>query len=146
MQICPHCETTLSNFEVAQGYKDIKDISVYVKFKVTGNPVIPAKAGTLSNDNGKNQKAINKIEGGDTYFLAWTTTPWTLPGNVALAVGKDIDYVKVKVTGNPVIPAKAGIQGQTTDIERGDTLDSRVRGNDKKSFLTDFQSQFGSNL
>ena len=125
MQICPHCETTLSNFEVAQGYKDIKDISVYVKFKVTGNPVIPAKAGILSNDNGKNQKAINKIEGGDTYFLAWTTTPWTLPGNVALAVGKDIGYVKV--TGNPVIPAKAGIHGQVFYILAKERLASTFK-------------------
>jgi isoleucyl-tRNA synthetase len=71
MQICPHCETTLSNFEVAQGYKDIKDISVYVKFE-------------LADESG-------------TFLLAWTTTPWTLPGNVALAVGKDIEYVKVKI-------------------------------------------------
>ena len=76
MQICPHCETTLSNFEVAQGYKDIKDVSVYVKFELADEPC--------------------------TYFLAWTTTPWTLPGNVALAVGKDIDYVKVKVK---IVPA-----------------------------------------
>ena len=56
MHICPHCETTLSNFEVNQGYKDITDISVYIKFAVLGE------------DN--------------TYFLVWTTTPWTLPGNV----------------------------------------------------------------
>jgi len=69
MQICPHCETTLSNFEVAQGYKDIKDISVYVKFELVDEP--------------------------GTFLLAWTTTPWTLPGNVALAVGKDVEYVEV---------------------------------------------------
>jgi len=69
MHLCPRCETTLSNFEVAQGYKDIKDISVYVKFELVDEP--------------------------GTYFLAWTTTPWTLPGNVALAVGKDIEYVTV---------------------------------------------------
>lgn len=67
MHLCPRCETTLSNFEVAQGYKDIKDISVYVKFELVDEP--------------------------GTYLLAWTTTPWTLPGNVALAVGKDIEYV-----------------------------------------------------
>ena len=73
MNLCPHCETTLSNFEVAQGYKDITDISVYAKFELTG--------------------------GHKTYLLAWTTTPWTLPGNVALAVGAHIDYVKVKIEG-----------------------------------------------
>lgn len=70
MHICPHCGTTLSNFEVAQGYKDIKDISVTAKFE-------------LSDNSG-------------TYVLAWTTTPWTLPGNVALAVGDNIHYVKIK--------------------------------------------------
>jgi len=70
MHICPRCATTLSNFEVAQGYKEIEDISATVKFKLTEEP--------------------------DTYVLAWTTTPWTLPGNVALAVGEKIDYVKIK--------------------------------------------------
>ncbi len=69
MHICPRCETTLSQQEVAEGYKDVKDISVTVKFKVTN----PEKLGLT----------------GDVYLLSWTTTPWTLPGNVALAVGKE---------------------------------------------------------
>lgn len=83
MHLCPRCETTLSNFEVNQGYKDITDISVTVKFAVTGEP--------------------------NTYFLAWTTTPWTLPGNVALAVGPEVDYVKIKVmpAGENYILAKS---------------------------------------
>jgi isoleucyl-tRNA synthetase len=68
---CPRCGTPLSSHEVALGYKDVKEDSVYIAFKL------------------KNQK--------EAYILAWTTTPWTLPGNVALAVGKDIDYVKVKL-------------------------------------------------
>jgi isoleucyl-tRNA synthetase len=72
MHVCPRCETTLSQGEVAEGYKDVKDLSATVKFKVK-NP---------ANGLPKN-----------TYFLAWTTTPWTLPGNVALAVGKNINYV-----------------------------------------------------
>ena len=71
MHLCPRCETTLSNFEVAQGYKDVTDISVMAKFEVVGEK--------------------------NTYFLAWTTTPWTLPGNVALAVNPEVDYVKIKV-------------------------------------------------
>ncbi|MEK7463660.1 MAG: class I tRNA ligase family protein [Patescibacteria group bacterium] len=71
MNLCPRCETTLSNFEVSQGYKDITDISVYVKFKLSDAP--------------------------DTFFLAWTTTPWTLPGNVALAINPEIEYVKIKI-------------------------------------------------
>ena len=72
MHICPRCETTLSQQEVSEGYKDVKDISVTVKFKIKN----PEKIG-LS---------------GDVYLLAWTTTPWTLPGNVALAVGEDVEY------------------------------------------------------
>ncbi|MCK5590868.1 MAG: class I tRNA ligase family protein, partial [Candidatus Pacebacteria bacterium] len=70
MHVCPRCETTLSNNEVAEGYKDIKDISVTAKFELVDEP--------------------------GTFVLAWTTTPWTLPGNVALAVGEDIEYVKVQ--------------------------------------------------
>jgi isoleucyl-tRNA synthetase len=65
---CPRCGTALSSHEVAQGYKDVKDSSIYVKFKV------------------KNE---------DKYILVWTTTPWTLPSNVALAVNKSYDYVEV---------------------------------------------------
>lgn len=80
MHLCPHCETTLSNFEVSQGYKDITDISVYVKIKI------------LDEEN--------------TFVLAWTTTPWTLPGNVALAVNPDFDYVKAKKDGQDFIVLK----------------------------------------
>jgi hypothetical protein len=69
MHICPRCETTLSQQEVSEGYKDVKDIAVTVKFKLKH----PEKIGLTGN----------------VYMLAWTTTPWTLPGNVALAVGKD---------------------------------------------------------
>src|SRR4030065_47729 len=71
MHICTRCETTLSQSEVAEGYRDIKDLSVIAKFE-------------LENKTG-------------TFVLAWTTTPWTLIGNVALAVGNDIDYVKLDV-------------------------------------------------
>ena len=80
---CPRCETPISNFEVAMdnSYQDVTEESVYVKFKVRDEE--------------------------NTYFLAWTTTPWTLPGNVALAVGNDIDYVKAKIGNNIFIAAKA---------------------------------------
>lgn len=76
MHVCPRCETTLSNFEVTLGYKDITDISVYVKFEL---------------DETKYQ---------NTFMIAWTTTPWTLPGNVALALNKDAAYVSFKMEGN----------------------------------------------
>jgi len=82
---CPRCETPLSSHEVAQGYEDVKDPSVYVIFKI--------KAG----------------QGFDGYsFLVWTTTPWTLISNVALAVGGNITYVKLRIkdTGEQIILAK----------------------------------------
>ncbi len=80
MHICPRCETTLSQGEVADGYKTIKDLSVTVKFELVSAP--------------------------KTFILAWTTTPWTLPGNVALAVGAAIEYVKVKSGEEMFILAK----------------------------------------
>ena len=66
---CPRCGTPLSSHEVAQGYKNVKERSATVRFKVKGE---------------------------DAYFLAWTTTPWTLPSNIGLCVNADLDYVKVK--------------------------------------------------
>ena len=77
---CPRCGTALSSHEVAQGYKDVKDATAIVKFKVKGEE--------------------NK------YILAWTTTPWTLPSNVALAVNKAYDYVEITQNGENFILAK----------------------------------------
>lgn len=82
MHVCPRCETTLSNNEVAGEYKDIKDISITAKFELEDEPAQGGQA--------------------KTYVLAWTTTPWTLPGNVALAVGEDIDYLKMTVETSEV--------------------------------------------
>jgi len=79
MHICPHCVTPLSNFEVTQGYKDIKDISVTAKFKIVDNEE-------------KHRILGEKLTGANLYILAWTTTPWTLPGNVLLAVNREVDY------------------------------------------------------
>ncbi len=80
MHLCPRCGTTLSNFEVNQGYKDITDISVYVKLELEDEP--------------------------GTYLLVWTTTPWTLPGNMAAAIHKDVTYIKVKTDAGNLILAK----------------------------------------
>lgn len=81
---CPRCGTALSSHEVALGYKSVPDKAVYLKFKV------------------KNQD--------NTYILSWTTTPWTLPGNVALAVAPDIMYEKVKVKNEFLILASARVK------------------------------------
>ena len=78
---CPRCGTALSSHEVAQGYKDVKETSVIAKFKVEGK------------DN--------------EYFLAWTTTPWTLPSNVALTVNADETYTRVKYQDYVAIMAEA---------------------------------------
>ena len=67
---CPRCATPLSNFEANQGYVEVVDPAITIKFKAADEE--------------------------NTYFLAWTTTPWTLPSNLALAVGPNIDYLKVK--------------------------------------------------
>ncbi len=80
MHICPRCETTLSNFEVTQEYKEIKDISATAKFELEDDP--------------------------GTFVLAWTTTPWTLPGNVALAVNPGVDYIKVRIGNEFYVLAK----------------------------------------
>ncbi len=71
MPYCPRCGTALSSHEVAQGYKDVKDLTCVAKFKVVGKE--------------------------NTYILAWTTTPWTLPSNLALCVNKAYDYAEYKV-------------------------------------------------
>ena len=79
MPYCPRCGTALSSHEVAQGYKDVKDLTCIAKFKIVGEE--------------------NK------YFLAWTTTPWTLPSNLALCVNKSYTYAEVKVNvGNEEEP------------------------------------------
>ncbi|MDO8492448.1 MAG: class I tRNA ligase family protein, partial [bacterium] len=82
MHLCPRCGTTLSNFEVNQGYKDIIDISVTVKFE-------------LHDTNQRINTNDTNEEKEKTYLLAWTTTPWTLPGNFALAINPEIEYVKI---------------------------------------------------
>ncbi len=85
MHICTRCETTLSQQEVAEGYKDIKDLSAIAKFELADEP--------------------------GTFVLAWTTTPWTLIGNVALAVGESIKYQVLSIRGEAAkyIIAKARI-------------------------------------
>ena len=98
---CPRCGTTLSSHELAQGYQDDKDLSVTAKFKVIGQV--------------------------DTFILAWTTTPWTLPGNVALAVGNKIEYVLVQTdTGKlwmaKILADKVAPGGQILETKLGSEL------------------------
>ena len=80
MPYCPRCGTALSSHEVAQGYKDVKDLTCVAKFKVVGE------------DN--------------KYILAWTTTPWTLPSNLALCINKAYTYIEAKVGDEILVLAK----------------------------------------
>ncbi len=104
----PKSETVLSSHELALGYKEVQDPSVYVRFK---------------------------LKGAEESILVWTTTPWTLISNVALCVGRDIDYVRVKntVTGELLILAKSRIQVLQEKNEEGESLwqiVSELKGSD----------------
>ena len=95
---CPRCGTALASHEVAQGYKDVKEKSVFVKFKVKGE------------DN--------------KYFLAWTTTPWTLPSNVALCMNAKEDYAEIVSGGEHYILANALVSSlfeeyETVSVKKG---------------------------
>src|SRR3989344_8720176 len=82
---CSRCGTSLSNFEVNQGYKDTEDPSVYVKFEIRNSKSETPKQNKFATGQANSK---SQIQNSKTYFLVWTTTPWTLPANTALAVGK----------------------------------------------------------
>ncbi len=84
---CPRCQTILSSHELAQGYKRIKEPAIYVKFQVVKDSML-------------------QTDSFPTYLLVWTTTPWTLPGNVGIAVNPKIDYVLAKTEKEAYILAK----------------------------------------
>jgi isoleucyl-tRNA synthetase len=109
---CPRCGTSLSDHEVAQGYQeDTPDPSVYIKFRLT-----PESRAKLAQHVPGNEP---------TYFLAWTTTPWTLPGNTALAVDPEAEYAVVAVGGERLVLASA-LVGASLDDETG--VIGRVEG------------------
>jgi isoleucyl-tRNA synthetase len=103
---CPRCETSLSSHEVALGYEDVKDQSVYVKFKLKHQQRV-----LHDRDGGTSYNLFDRqLQGIEVYFLVWTTTPWTLPSNVALAVHKDVEYVIVESKGEDLILSKAALE------------------------------------
>ncbi|MDD2483111.1 MAG: isoleucine--tRNA ligase [Candidatus Shapirobacteria bacterium] len=89
---CPRCSTPLSNFEIAMdnSYKDVEDPAISIKFKLKDR---------------------------DAFILAWTTTPWTLPGNLALAINKDEDYVEININNENIILAKARLESVLANQE-----------------------------
>lgn len=114
MHICPRCETTLAQSEVAEGYTDIKDLSVTTAFPLVDEP--------------------------STSVLAWTTTPWTLPGNVALAVGSAVTYSVVESDGKKYILAKERIEDVFKD--KNHSVVSEIKGSELvgKSYIPPFDS------
>jgi len=110
---CPRCETTLSSHEVAQGYEEIVDDSVYLELPVTG---------------------------GEEKLLVWTTTPWTLPGNVAVAVSPTASYARVLADGGPLLLAEArvravlGESAEVLELMTGVQLAERFRSYDGPIF------------
>ena len=100
---CPRCGTPLSSHEVAQGYKDVKERSAMVKFKVKDE---------------------------DAYFLAWTTTPWTLPSNLGLCVNPEVDYVKIDVAGTVYYLAEALVETVFEGVEGERKVLASCKGKD----------------
>ena len=96
----PRIGATLSSHEVALGYQEVEDPSIFVRFRVAGEE--------------------------NTSFLVWTTTPWTLPSNLALAVHPEVDYAFVRTGGETLILAEALLAGVLQDVEH--TIEKRVKG------------------
>jgi isoleucyl-tRNA synthetase len=124
MHICPRCETVLSNFEVNQGYADVTDISVFVTFPLLSGPHAGAK------------------------MIAWTTTPWTLPGNVLLAIKGDLEYAVVEFEGADYLVAQelvpAVFKGKEFTI-KSKVLGSKLVGSTYQPlfpFFADHQNSF----
>jgi isoleucyl-tRNA synthetase len=99
MPYCPRCSTSLSNFEVGLGYADKTDQSITLKFEIIDEP--------------------------GTYFLVWTTTPWTLPGNLALTVGKGIDYVVVQSGDQKYILAESRLEAYAAELGKYQILEKK---------------------
>ncbi len=117
VQWCTRCGTALSSHELAQGYQTVTENSVYMKFRLAAG-----------------QKIGSYALPGDAYILSWTTTPWTLPGNVALAVGENVHYAVVRsastegycILAKELVPAV--FKGQPFDIVRDNILGKDLVG------------------
>lgn len=113
LMYCSRCETPVSNFEVAMdnSYKDVTENSVFVKFKLQPR-----------------QRIVDFLTDDNTFAIAWTTTPWTLPGNTALNIGPDITYVLVEQNGAHYLLAKDRLEIlDTRPLEEGGQGDYEIK-------------------
>ena len=106
---CPRCGTALSSHEVALGYREVEDLSAYVKFRVT-------------------EPSRGPVQEGDS-LLVWTTTPWTLISNAAVAIGAEIEYVRAKANGGEEVVLLAAERVEHVLGEDAEILD-RIKGSD----------------
>ena len=124
MPYCPRCATPLSNFETAQGYQDVQDPAITVRFRAT-----PAAQRQLGAEL-------------PVYFLAWTTTPWTLPSNLALAVGPEIDYVRLRHGDAEYVLARERLAAYEKEFGTGEVVEtlpgSRLEGLDYEPLFAYF--------
>ncbi len=112
---CPHCETVVAQGSLEVEYQDDTDTSVYVLFKI--------------DSKASNPKGTEVIDG-DTYLLAWTTTPWTLPSNMAIAANPKVLYVKARFGDKNVILAKDRFQAIVDALDQSAIVESEFYGNE----------------
>lgn len=109
---CPRCSTVLSNHELnLGGYKDVHDPAITIKFKVNG----VVKGSEADKGLSSLPGGVSGVADGKTFLLAWTTTPWTLPSNLGLTMGPDVDYVMVKDGEERYILAEARLESYYKD-------------------------------
>src|SRR5262249_54953607 len=104
MPYCPRCATPLSNFETAQGYQDVQD------------PASPGRS------RGRDEGAHRAGARAPRLVLAWTTTPWTLPSNLALGVGADIPYVRLRAAGAEYLLARERLPHYAHELEGAEVV------------------------
>ncbi len=127
---CPRCGTALSSHEVALGYEEVRDPSIYIKIPlVSSAPATPEKSDMDPAPLPRSE--TSGLAEQPEYLLVWTTTPWTLPGNEAVAVGPDVTYVRARVgdelliVAEPLLERVLGEDAQVLDRMRGSDLVGR---------------------
>jgi isoleucyl-tRNA synthetase len=120
---CPRCGTALSSHEVALGYEDVEDPSIFIKI-----PLVPSAPATPEgSDTDPASLPRSEASGLTEYLLVWTTTPWTLPGNVAIAVAPDVTYVRARVEDEVLILAEPLVEKV---LGEGAEIADRLSGED----------------
>src|SRR3989338_4754237 len=99
---CPHCQTSLSGYEITDSYKDVQDPGIYILFRIRNS---------------------------DESLLVYTTTPWTLPGNVAIAIAPNEDYLVISVNGKKIIVAKKRLE-KIKEIGKDYKVLKEIKGGD----------------